>query len=76
MPIIFPSNIVINLKIFRAQYKQTILHDYSALYIHLDYNVEQFGKNHLYQSNGSQFSAIIGNTINRSNYDSKLSKKP
>ena len=33
-------------------------------------------KNHLYQSNGSQFSAIIGNTINRSNYDSKLSKKP
>ena len=44
MPIIFPSSIVINLKIFRAQYKQTILHDYSALYIHLDYNVEQFGK--------------------------------
>ena len=41
----------------------------------LDYNVEQFGKI-IYQSNGSQFSAIIGNTINRSNYDSKLSKKP
>jgi hypothetical protein len=31
-------------------------------------------KDHLYQSSGPQFSAIIGNTINRSNYDSKLSK--
>lgn len=47
------------------------------LYIHIfRLQCRTIRKNHLYQSNGSQFSAIIENTINRSNYDSKLSKKP
>ena len=44
------------------------------LFIYFRLQCRTIRKNHLYQSSGSQFSAIIGNTINRSNYDSKLSK--
>ena len=46
------------------------------LFIYIRLQCRTIRKNHLYQSSGSQFSAIIGNTINRSSYDSKLNKKP